>query len=120
MVLTAHLSRSLVSQNKKELFNELSFDIGSATENKNPDKDIGEYHIRMQTEFPLPHESCGQEVLQQIRKVICDKPVSESKLQFAPRWVIDKAIEKEKKIYKASVQNLPTDFSRPGGFGRRL
>ncbi len=38
--------------------------------------------------------------------------MSENKLQFAPRWVIYKAIEKEKKKYKASVEpvsrlNLP-------------
>ncbi len=58
----------------------------------------------MPTKFPLPLESCEQEVLKQIRKVIGDKPVSENKLQFAPRWVIDKAIEKEKKNYKASVE----------------
>ena len=107
------LSRSLLAQNKKEKFNEPAFDIGSATEKENPQRDIGEYQFRMPTEFPLPLESCEQDILKQIRNVIGDKAVSESKLQFAPRWIIDKAIENEKNNYKSSIEPV-CRFNLPG------
>ncbi len=99
-------SRSFIAQDQKQKFDEPSFDIGSATEKENPERDIGEYQFRMPTQLPLPLESSEQEVLKQIRKVIGDKAVSEKKLQFAPRWIIDKAIDAEKMNYKASVEPI--------------
>ncbi len=58
-------------------------------------KDIGEYKPRLRTEIPRSLESCEQEILQQIRSVIGDKEVSESKLHFAPPWIIEKAKARE-------------------------
>ncbi len=71
---------------------------------KKPGKDIGDYQFKMPTYYPLPLESCEQQVLKQIRATLGDGPFSESKLLFAPRWIIDKAISEEKKSYMTSVQ----------------
>ncbi len=58
----------------------------------------------MPTYYPLPLESCKQQVLKKIRATLSDGTFSESKLRFAPRRIIDKAISEEKKNYMTSVQ----------------
>ncbi len=75
-------------------------------------KDVGEYQEGIPAQYPLSLESCEQQILQQIEEAIGDKSCSEAKLQFAPGWIIDKSIEREKKNYKESVEvfhrsNLP-------------
>lgn len=54
------------------------------------------------TRFPSPGDtlhSSEQNVLKDPTKIIGDQPVSESKFQFAPRWILEKAIEAEKRNF---------------------
>ena len=57
-----------------------------------------------------------QALLRQLREVIRDEPVSESRLQFLPRWMLDKAILEEKKNFALNhafeewnIRALPRD-----------
>ena len=81
-------------------FNRPSFDIGTPIPVKDVTKDIGDTAITGPSRLPASLESSKQEILRHIRDVVGDQPVSESKLQFAPRWILDKAIAKEKANYK--------------------
>lgn len=90
-----------------------SMDLGVPTPSENPDKGIG------QTSVTAPKsnaslQSTEQILLRQIRDIIGCDPVTESKLQFAPRWILDKAIVKEKANYSyqdayipVSIRNVP-------------
>lgn len=82
----------------------------------NAQKDIGETRVTQPTYPHFSLDSSEQFVLKEIREAIGDKPASESKLQFAPRWLIDKAIEKEKKAYidnrafeEVDIKTVPRD-----------
>ncbi len=76
-------SRSFLANEGKARLDGPEFDIGTETPTENLHKEIGEYQSRLQTEMPLSLESCEHEILQQIRSVINDEEVSESKLHFA-------------------------------------
>ena len=64
-----------------------------------PEKDIGDTALVSPPQLPHSLQSSEQVVLHDMKRVIGDGPVSEFKLQFAPRWIIDKAIADEKSNY---------------------
>ncbi len=106
------LSRSFMVNEIRATFDEPAFDIGALTIEENRAKDVCEYQPRIPTPYPLPLESCEQQIHQQIEEDIGDKGCAEAKLQVAPCWIFDKAIETKKKYYKESVEvfhrsNLP-------------
>lgn len=43
-----------------------------------------------------------QHILKQIQSAIGDKPTTELRLQFAPRWIVQKAIDNKRKTYELS------------------
>ena len=90
--------------------NRPSLDIGTATDNKDPIKDIGHTKVVSPDKIPTSLESNEQELLHKMRDVAGDLPVSESKLQFAPRWILDKAIAKEKANYKEKNAYIPVSI----------
>lgn len=74
-----------------------------------PEKDIGETKVTAPPGLPFSLESDEQQVLQQIYATLGDKPISESVLGFAPRWILNNAIEKERKNYAdvGAYQEVP-------------
>lgn len=65
-----------------------------------PEKDIGTVPIKSPPSKPFRLKSSEQEVLRHVRDVIGTETVSESRLQFAPQWLISKSIQKEKDNYQ--------------------
>ena len=101
-------SRSLLAkQPSTKKVNRPSLDIGTTSNAENREKDIGDTSITPPKELPTSLESIEQELLQRMRQVVGDQPISESKLQFAPRWILDKAISKEKANYKEKNAYIP-------------
>ena len=79
-------------------------------------KDMGETPLISPSELPIKISSTGQALLRQLLEVIRDEPVSESRLQFLPRWMLDKAILEEKKNFALNhafeewnIRALPRD-----------
>lgn len=66
-----------------------------------PKKDIGMKNLKSPPFIPFSFESSDQQVLSDIHKVIGDKPTIEFRLQFAPMWIVEKAIEKDKLNYQS-------------------
>ncbi len=97
-------SRSCLANESNAPFDWPEFDAGRETPPENQHKDIGEYQSRLPTEIPLSLESCEQEILQKLLSVIGDEEMSESKLQFAPPRIIEKAKARDFANYKDSVQ----------------
>ena len=64
-----------------------------------PQKDVGGTALVSPPQLPYSLQSSEQLVLHEMKRVVGDGPVSEFKLQFAPRWIIDKAIADEKSNY---------------------
>ena len=58
---------------------------------------MGETPLISPAEVPIKIASTEQALLRQLREVIRDEPVSESRLQFLPRWMLDRAMLEEKK-----------------------
>lgn len=84
-------------------------------EKQNPIKDIGDTKLKTPKESE-ELKSSEQEVLRGIKDIIGFEPVTEAKIRFAPRWVVEKAIMKElenyteKKAYEeVHVKDLPKD-----------
>ncbi len=106
--------RRIIGDGSCEISSYMTACIKERWENSEPrphqEPDISEYQSRLQTEIPLSLESCEPEILKQIPSFISDKEVSESKLQFVPPWIIEKAKARELANYKDSLQV----FSRPG------
>lgn len=61
----------------------------------NPEKDIGDVPVTSTPSLPFSFESSEQAVLRKSHSVIGYNPVSEFRLQFAPRLIIDESIQKE-------------------------
>ena len=87
--------RALLSNN-----NQVKLDLNTPHNPPRPDKDIGSIDVLPPPSLPIDLKSTEQKLLYDIKQVIGDKPVSEFRLQFAPRWLIDKAINNEKQNYK--------------------
>ena len=66
-----------------------------------PERHIGSTPVAPPPSLPARLESSEKIILQEIRNVVGDKPVSEFRLQFAPRWLLDKSIDTEKENYFA-------------------
>ena len=88
-------------------------DVG---DRENPDKDVGDLPIQELKNLPLELQSSEQQLLGQVTEVIGFGPLSEHKLQFAPRRIVDKAIQRERKNYlengafeSVSIKSLPRD-----------
>ena len=74
-------------------------DINRTHEPPEPQKDIDGTALMSPPQLPHSLQSSEQLVLHEMKGVVGDGPVSEFKLQFAPRWIIDKAIADEKSNY---------------------
>ena len=77
-------------------------------------KDIGETRLAGAKDFNATLSSLKQEELTSIGDLLGDSPVTESKLQFAPRWLLNESIAKEKANYvdrgayqPVSITNVP-------------
>lgn len=91
-----------------------TIDIGKPTSLSIPAKDDGDTPVLPLSVLPTQLEAAEQTILRQLKEVLCDVQVSESRLEFAPRWVIDKAIQKEKDNFRdkktfreVRIQDLP-------------
>ena len=73
-----------------------SMDVG---DHENLHKDVGGTPIQDLKYLPMSLQSSEQTTLRQMAEVVGFQPVTEHKLQFAPRWIIDKAIHKERQNY---------------------
>ena len=62
--------------------------------------------------MPIDLDSSEQKVLRDIYAVIGDNEVSEAKLGFAPRWIIDKAIRTEMENYRSSGAYEEVDWRK--------
>ena len=78
-------------------------------------KDIGETKLKTPSESETL-KSGEQEVLRGIKDVIGFEPVTEAKIRFAPRWIVEKAIMSELENYtekeayeEVHVKSLPKD-----------
>ena len=76
-----------------------AMDINVPTSTEMLLKDIGETRLAGAKDFNVTLSSLNQEELTRIRDLLGDSPVTESKLQFAPRWLLDESIAKEKVNY---------------------
>ena len=78
-----------------------SMDVGTpCSVLDNTEKDIGS-HSGGPADSNCKMESDEQEILRKIRDVVGYEPVSEARLQFAPSWLIQKAIDAELNNYKS-------------------
>ena len=87
-------------------------DITKAAEPQRPVKDVGQTKIAPPPSVPIDLDSSEQQVLRDIHAVIGDSTVSESKLSFAPRWIIDKAIRTEMENYRESGAYEEVDWRK--------
>lgn len=71
-----------------------------------PDKDIGNVPIRPPPNIPYKLDSSEQEVLKWAYSMLGDQTISEARLEFLPRWIIDKSISKEKANYATAYEEL--------------
>ena len=94
-------SRSLVTKTKTKSTEHPAEDLAESHDPPRPDRDIGSTPIAPPPSLPVRLESSEQSILQSLRTIVGDKPVSEFRLQFAPRWLLDKSIETEKQNYFA-------------------
>lgn len=67
-------------------------DLLKATDRSKREGDVGNMSNAAPTDELTQLESSEQNILQQLKNFIGDKPVSENRPQFAPRWIIDKEI----------------------------
>ena len=86
----------LTAQNDNSSLENPQIDTGEASDPPCIDKDIGKTKLFTPPKVPFNLESSEQTVLQQIHEVVGDRQVSEFELQFAPRWILEKAIANEK------------------------
>lgn len=71
-----------------------------------PEKDIGNVEVRAPQQDGHELKSCEQELLKEISSVIKNKDVLERELEWVPRWLLDKAIQKEKDNYRSAFQEV--------------
>ena len=74
-------------------------DINAPTSKQMLLKDIGNAHVLGAKDLNAKLSSLKQEDLTRIQELFGDSPVTESKLQFAPRWLLDETTAKEKANY---------------------
>ena len=73
--------------------------INAPTSREMLPKDIGDTHVFGKKDLNAKLTSLRQEESTRIQQLIGDSPVTESKLQLAPRWLLDQAIVTEKANY---------------------
>ena len=95
-----------------------AMDINVPTSTEMLLKDIGETRLAGPKDFNATLSSLKQEELTRIRDLLGDSSVTESKLQFAPRWLLDESIAKEKANYvergayqPVSIRDVPRNSS---------
>ena len=71
-----------------------------------PERDVGNTSILSHEQVPDFLKSSEQKVLEGIKSVIGDRTASESQLQFAPQWILQKAIDKELSEYRRNVEEI--------------
>ena len=64
-----------------------------------PQKDIGNVPLSPPPSIPFEFQS-NEQVFRNIRDTVSYSPVSQSKLQFDPQWILSRSIEKERDNYK--------------------
>ena len=74
-------------------------DINAPTSKKMLLKDIGNIHVLGAKDLNAKLSSLKQEELTRIQELLGDSPVTESKRQFAPSWLLDEVFAKEKANY---------------------
>lgn len=89
----------LIGANVKPSSPERSMVINTAKETCSVAKDVANVSVKAPMLLPHQIQSMEQQVLHQMYKVVGDKPTTEFRLQFAPKWTIDKAIHSEKDNY---------------------
>jgi len=97
-------SKSYIAESSNRPYNQRNYDVDVPIIGPDIKKDVGDYQPTIPSQFPLELESSEQEILQKIRATIGDKSVSESTLQFAPEWIIEKSKRKERDNYKEAIQ----------------
>lgn len=84
-----HSSSFFVSDQQLKKIKAPSFNISTPSPAQNPSKDIGMATIPGPPSMPTSIQSVGQQLLHQVRDVIGENTVTESKLQFATQWLLD-------------------------------
>ena len=79
-----------------------------------PEKDVGVTQIVSPDQLPKMLQSSEQKVLREIKDVIGVRTASEHSLQFAPQWILQKAIDNERDEYRkhvneVDIRTLPRD-----------
>ena len=107
-------SNLFIANTSNRPFNQRSYDvfISNASLRLPLKKDVGDYQPSFSTSYPISIERSEQEILQQIQQLLGDKALSESKLEFAPQWIIKNAKEKERMNYESAIdivnrRNIP-------------
>lgn len=67
-------------------------------------KDISTTKLNLPPMLPAQLESDEQKVLQDIKNAVSDESVSEFQLGFAPQWILEKSITKEKANYNGAYE----------------
>ena len=80
--------------------------LNESSEPSRPEKDVGITPIISPDQLPQILQSSEQNVLREIKGVIGDRTASEHSLQFAPQWILQKAIDKERNEYRKHVNEL--------------
>lgn len=73
-----------------------SMNLGDSMQTDDVEKEIGGSDLKISPTFPNSLQSMKQVLLKQVRDVVSDTAVADSKLQFVPQWLLDKAIRIEK------------------------
>ena len=90
----------------KALFTAETDDLTQSFEPPQPEKSVGSTPIISHQQVPHFLQSSEQKILEEIRSVIGDRTASESILQFAPRWILQKAIDKELSEYRRNIEEV--------------
>lgn len=102
------------SSDAPKVVNLPSLDIGSVTSEDNIVKDIVPGALVSPPSLLQLFESTRQDLLRKMKGKIGEGTVTESTLPFAPRWMLDDAIQMEKDNYRekeayvpVSIRNVP-------------
>jgi len=89
-----------------EVLKKFEYNLNSPHDPPTPDKDIGSTVIRSPPHIPYNLQSSEQELLRQAKSVLGKNQASEFKLQFVPRWIIDKSIATERENYHGAYEEV--------------
>lgn len=86
------------------------------TSTEKPEKEVGKTQVDSPLKILCYLESQEQKLIEELRRTFGDNQITESRIQYEPRWIVEKAIQKKKENYaenkaykEVNARRLPRD-----------